>query len=98
MQPEIVECRPLPDYRLQLRFADGAEGVVDLSHLAGQGVFTAWNDPVFFERAFIDPESGTVAWPGGIDLDPYVLYARATGRPLPIEEEAARHPSPWPGA
>jgi hypothetical protein len=83
MNAEIVECRPLPEYRLWLRFGDGAEGVADLSHLVGQGVFAAWNDPAVFEQVTIDATAGTVGWPGGLDLDPYVLYSRVTGAPLP---------------
>lgn len=79
----FTDCRPLPNYRLWLRFRDGAEGKIDLSHLAGQGVFAAWNAPGFFEQVAIDEEAGTVCWPGGIDLDPYVLYCRVTGTPLP---------------
>jgi len=31
-----------------LRGEDDAEGTVDLSDLAGRGVFKAWGDPAFF--------------------------------------------------
>lgn len=86
MSVEVVACQPLPDYRLQLRFSDGAEGEVDLSHLVGDGVFSAWTDVAFFERVEVDKESGTVAWPGGIDLDPYVLYSKATGQPIEMDQ------------
>ena len=41
-----VEVRPLPNYRIWLRYADGTEGEVDLSHLAGQGVFAVWQEEV----------------------------------------------------
>ena len=39
-----VEVRALDGYRLWLRYADGTEGEVDLSHLAGKGVFKVWSD------------------------------------------------------
>lgn len=84
MNIAIAECRALPKYRLWLRFADGSVGEVDLSHLVGSGVFSAWSDPTFFQRVVIDAETGTVCWPGGIDLDPYVLYSKITGKPLPM--------------
>jgi hypothetical protein len=77
------EVRPLPSHRIWVRFADGAEGTVDLSHLVGQGVFRAWETPGFFERVFVCPESGTVTWPGELDLDPDVLYSQVTGTSLP---------------
>jgi len=84
MSIAIVECRALPGHRLWLRFSDGSAGEVDLSHLVGSGVFSAWCDPAFFQRVAIDAEAGTVSWPGGIDLDPYVLHSKITGNPLPM--------------
>jgi hypothetical protein len=51
--------------------------------MAGRGVFSAWNDPREFDRVYVDPECGTVCWPGNLDLDPDVLYCGVTGKPLP---------------
>lgn len=79
----IVEAKAQSGYRIWLRFTDGAEGEVDLSHLVGRGVFARWNDPTEFAAARVDPSTGTVCWPGDIDLDPEVLHHRATGKPLP---------------
>ncbi len=79
MRYEITAVQALPEYRLALRFADGVEGEVDLSELVGQGVFAAWRDPAIFGAAFIDRESGTVAWPGGIDLAPDQLHREIAG-------------------
>ncbi|HZK76904.1 MAG TPA: DUF2442 domain-containing protein [Candidatus Kapabacteria bacterium] len=78
----ITSVIPLEGYRLKLRFSDGTEGIADLSDIRRNGVFQAWNDPDFFRSVSIDPESQTVTWPTGIDLDPYVLYSRATGRAI----------------
>jgi hypothetical protein len=72
---EAVEARP--GYRIWIRFADGVEGEVDLSELVGHGVFQSWNDPGEFAKVFIDEDSGTVAWPGGIDLAPDALHRDA---------------------
>ena len=74
MVHRIASARPLPGYRLDLRFEDGVEGEVNLAHLVGKGVFAKWQDPAEFEKVFIDPESHTVAWPGEIDLCPESLY------------------------
>lgn len=35
MLNRIIEARALPDYRLFVRFDDGAAGEVDLAHLVG---------------------------------------------------------------
>ena len=76
---KLVEVRVLGGYRVWLRFTDGAEGEVDLSDLAGRGVFEAWNDRQFFENVRID-QSGALAWGGDIDLCPDALYLRLTGK------------------
>lgn len=74
MMYEIVAAEARPDYRLWVRFADGREGEIDLSHLVGKGVFSRWEDPSEFEKVYIDEEMRTVAWPGDIDLAPDALY------------------------
>ncbi len=86
----IVNARALPGYRLSLRFDDGVEGEVELTELVGEGVFASWNDPAEFERVFIDPESHTVAWPGGIDLCPENLYREVAA----VAETCCAHDKP----
>lgn len=88
--PRPISVEPLPGYRVRLRFEDGAEGVVDLSDLAGKGVFAKWLVPGFFEQAFISAEARTLSWPGELDLDPLVLYHQVTGKPLPGRDSVAR--------
>ena len=46
VQPTAVE--PREGYRIWISYADGPAGEVDLSHLAGRGVFAAWNDRAHF--------------------------------------------------
>lgn len=81
---DIVEVEPRGDFTLWVRFEDGLEGEVDLSAFVGQGVFQRWADnPEEFSRAEVDPESGTVVWPGGLDIAPDRLYqdvARSTDK------------------
>ena len=71
---QITHAEARPDFKLWVQFADGTEGEVDLSELVGKGVFAAWSDPAVFQSVRVDPDSGTVAWPGGIDLAPDALY------------------------
>ena len=68
---------------MHLVFNDGTSGEVDLSDLAGKGVFKAWMQPGFFKQMMIMP-SGAIAWPGDIDLYPDSLYLRLT-RKKPVE-------------
>jgi hypothetical protein len=76
---KIIEVRALDHFRLWLRFADGYEGVADLSDLVGKGVFTAWSFPDNFAKAKAT-DFGAVAWNDEIDLCPDDLYLRATGK------------------
>lgn len=70
----IEQAEARSNYRLWVRFSDGTEGEVDLSGFVGKGVFGAWQDRSVFESVRVDPESGTVVWPGDIDLAPDALY------------------------
>lgn len=70
---KIIKGKPLPNYRVWIRFDDGLEGEVDLSDLVGKGVFEAWESIDFFNQVRIDPKTDTLAWGEEIDLDPYVL-------------------------
>ncbi|MGB3479223.1 MAG: DUF2442 domain-containing protein [bacterium] len=78
----IVKVKPVADYKVWIKFADGIEGVVDLSDLVDKGVFSQWQDKKFFNSVYIDHESHTVAWSGGIDLCPDELYAEITGKDI----------------
>jgi len=63
------------DFRLQVMFNDGKEGIVDLNDLIhGQhpGVYAPLADPAFFVQARL--ELGTITWPNGVDLDPDWLH------------------------
>lgn len=78
----IKEVKPLPSFRVWIKFSDGVEGIIDLSDLVGKGVFSKWNDKEYFNSVYIDSESHTIAWPGGIDLCPDTLYEEITGKDI----------------
>jgi hypothetical protein len=82
--PKLVEVKPLEDYKLRLRFNDGAEGTFDFAGVVGfHGMFEKLRDPVFFSRARISRDVWkTLEWPGEIDLDPVVLYSDVTGKSI----------------
>lgn len=71
----VTDVRALPHFRLQVRFADGTEGEVDVSELVlspTAGVFAALRDPVAFAQARV--ADGAVTWPGGLDLAPDAMH------------------------
>ena len=92
----VNEVQPLEGHRIRVTFTDGAIKDIDLSALlAAGGVFA----PIYarrelFEQVVVNPESGTVEWPGEVDLDPEVLYGRfepASGHR--IERRTIREPA-----
>jgi hypothetical protein len=52
---------------------------VDLSALAGKGVFSCWNDYDFFNKVSIG-SSGELVWGNDVDLCPDSLYLQITGK------------------
>ena len=76
---KITNVEVLEDYRLELTFADGRRGTVDLSHLVGKGIFSLWNDYHAFREVRIG-SSGELVWGEQIDLCPDALYLQATGQ------------------
>lgn len=73
-----VWVKPLADYKIRVKFADGVEGVVSLEHLVGKGVFKAWEDYEYFKKVRIDPESRALSWGDDIDICPDTLYFEIT--------------------
>jgi hypothetical protein len=83
---DIVDARPMDGYQLHLRFEDGVEGTIDLAKLVRfEGVFAPLRDRGFFEQVRVNSELGTIVWPNGADLDPDVLYAEVSGKPITID-------------
>lgn len=74
-----ITVRALPRYRIYLEFSDGAQGEVDLSGLAGKGVFKAWNDQGFFDQVHLAPHRA-IHWSAEIELCPDALYMKLTGK------------------
>ena len=79
IRPTAVE--PRQNYLIWISYTDGSAGEVDLSHLAGRGVFVLWNEPGCFEAVSITPDGG-VAWGEDIELCPDALYLQLTGKPV----------------
>lgn len=74
----LTDAEPLEGHRLRVTFTDGAIKEVDLGDLlAAGGVFASiYERREVFEQVSVNAETGTVEWPGDVDLDPEVLYGR----------------------
>ncbi len=76
---EPLGVRALSGYRIWIRYADGEEGEVDLSHLAGKGVFELWEDEQKWKNVRI-AEDGAIRWSEEVELCPDATYLKLTGK------------------
>jgi hypothetical protein len=74
-----LEVKALPGYRLWVKYPDGVEGEVNLSHLVGKGVFSLWSDYSAFQKVYIG-SSGEIAWSDEVDICPDSIYMRIAGK------------------
>jgi hypothetical protein len=77
---DVAAVEVIGEYRLQLTFADGTVGDVEFSGREWRGVFEPLRDSAYVARVEVDPEAGTITWPGGLDVAPEPLYDEARRR------------------
>jgi hypothetical protein len=74
----IVRFKVLPEYEIEVSFADGTTGIADLGPRLSQGPLGDGFDPLcdekMFSRVFL--EHGALTWPREIDLAPDAMYER----------------------
>jgi len=79
----VVDVKALPGFRLEVAFADGLAGIVDMSamvHSPNAGVFAALADLSLFARVTL--QYGAVTWPGDLDLAPDAMHAAIQKHPV----------------
>lgn len=74
----VTTLKVLPGHRLEVSFADGLKGVVDMSKDNFSGVFAPLADESFFAQATI--RDGVVVWPNGVDIAPDAMYDEVNER------------------
>jgi len=75
MDYHIVNAACLKDYCVFLKFADGTQGVVDLSEIVGKGeIFMPLKEKDFFCKMKLNDQFGVIEWPNGADLSPQRLW------------------------
>ena len=89
LTPDITQAAAPQHGVLRLTFADGVTGEVYVLDRMHGPVFERAVTPEGFAEVRVDPESGTVCWPGGADLAPDTLYERVRTGVWPAESQAA---------
>lgn len=67
----VTEVKYLDNYRIWLRFSDGAEGIIDLEPELYGEVFSPLRDRALFRQVGLT--SRTIEWPNGADFAPEFL-------------------------
>jgi len=65
LTPDITEAAAIRHGVLRLRFADGLSGELEILDRMRGPVFDRARTPQGFAQVRVDPETGTVVWPGG---------------------------------
>ena len=76
LTPDITEVTVLRHGVVELAFADGLKGAVEILPRMQGPVFQRARTEEGFAEVAVDEESGTIVWPGGGDLAPDTLYER----------------------
>jgi hypothetical protein len=84
MNPRVKSVTALPLHRLSVVFTDGQQRRMDVSPYLAYPAFHPLRDPDLFRR--VSADHGTVAWPGGIDLDPDTVFLESAPEPTDPRE------------
>ena len=73
--PVMVAVIPRPAHTVRIVFADGEVRDVNITPLLDTPAFSPLRETAIFEQVKVDEDTGTIIWPGDVDLDPDVIYA-----------------------
>ena len=74
-----VTVEPLSEHRLRLSYADGVQGIIDLSNQVGRGVFAPLRDEAFFRKVRIG-DYRQIAWSDDLEICPDSAYLEITDK------------------
>ena len=78
MNPRVKHVSASSDYKLEIEFTNGEQGIYDCTHLLDFGVFRELKDKNYFRKVVV--LDGTVAWPNEQDICPDTLYLESNKR------------------
>jgi hypothetical protein len=94
LPPHVTDVHAGPGHLLPLTFSDGSSGNFDVGpFLWGPAFEPVLDDPDAFAAVTVDPEIGTIVWPGGADLAPEFLYDHAVlGQVAHVDHDPREQP------
>ena len=70
----VSQVKVVGAHSLDLTFDNDVSKRVNLRQELYGPIFEPLRDPSYFAKAYVDPDSRTVAWPNGADFAPDFLY------------------------
>ncbi|MDQ6609615.1 MAG: DUF2442 domain-containing protein [Bacteroidota bacterium] len=89
--PQLQEVKAIEKYKLFLAYSDGTSGYLDLSHVAGVGVFNYWETGDNFFKVYVNPILHGITWSDELDICPDAAYLTLKG--ITFEEWKAQNSS-----
>jgi hypothetical protein len=83
MLNRIIRVTAMEGHRLNIEFADGVSGTIDLSGRLTGEMFEPLRDEAIFSQVAID-DFGAVYWPNGADFAPDAMYAEVVASNVEI--------------
>jgi hypothetical protein len=75
MYLSIIKVKPLENYKIELTFENNEVKIFNMENYLDTGIFKKLKDKNLFNQVRISFD--TIEWPGGIDLDPEILYEKS---------------------
>jgi len=75
---KIIEVKYINNYCLQIKFADGFSGIIDIKPYIGGGISDELNNIEYFKQVSINEFHG-IMWPNGYDFCPNYLWELMKG-------------------
>jgi hypothetical protein len=78
MYLSVIIVKPLKNYEIELTFENDEVKIFDMKNYLETGIFKKLKDRKLFSQVKISFDS--IEWPGGIDLDPEILYKKSKAK------------------
>jgi len=73
----VTNAEYVEEYKIQVSFNNGREGIADLSDALKGAAFESLKNKANFTAFTVDKELETIVWPNGADLAPEYIYYQA---------------------
>jgi len=73
----VTDAKYLGNYRIEIKFNNGQQGIADLTDSLEGHVFEPLKNTSLFSQLSVDKELETIIWPNGADLAPEYLYFKS---------------------